>query len=100
MRHVDKNVQKDLAKERIHILFKQAADEFSRYPARSHRYVEMARALSMKYKVRMPKEFRLSFCKECLHYLVSGKNASIRVKKNRVIISCKDCGHIKRIPTN
>ena len=40
----------EIAEERMDILFSQAEKEFNEHPERSHRYVELARKISKKYK--------------------------------------------------
>lgn len=97
---IDKSSQKKIAKDRIIVLFDEASTNFKDHPSRSHRYVELARAMSMKHKVPIPKLLKRKMCKKCLHYLQSGVNATIRYKKDRVIITCKNCGYIARYPTS
>lgn len=88
-----------IAIERIHRLFSEAekmAKENRMELCR--RYVEIARKISMKYLVRIPKTYRLRFCKKCLSYLVPGKNCRVRLKKSKVVLTCLNCGSKKRYP--
>ena len=90
---------KKIAMERIHCLFREAekmAKENKMELCR--RYVEIARKISMKYLVRIPKIYRLRFCKKCLSYLVPGKNCRVRLKKSKVVVTCLNCGNKKRYP--
>ncbi len=96
--HPEKNLQKRIARDRIEYLFRMAAEQFPTHTERAHRYVVLARSLSMKYKVPIPSMLKRKLCKQCMHFLQFGKNASIRYHKSRVIISCKDCGNIMRYP--
>ena len=48
--------KKQIAKERIEILFEQAKESFKSSPSLSNRYVTMARKISMKYKVPIPQK--------------------------------------------
>jgi len=58
------------------------------------RYISLALDISKHYKVKLPnKEY---ICKKCKSYLIPGRNASIRVRKGRVIIKCLRCGNVKR----
>lgn len=84
-----------IALERIKILFGRAELEFEPHPELSHRYVEIARKISMKVNVPIPREFKRRFCKRCKHYLVPGRNCRVRVS-NRVKYTCLDCGHVMR----
>lgn len=63
-----------------------------------NRYVEIARKISMKYLVRIPKIYRIRYCKKCLSYFVPGKNCRVRLKKRKVVITCLNCGNMKRYP--
>ncbi len=45
-----KNNNKKIALNRIKILFKQAIESFKDYPERAHRYVQLARKISMSMR--------------------------------------------------
>ncbi|MAF99294.1 MAG: ribonuclease P [Nanoarchaeota archaeon] len=90
--------QKDIARKRIKELFLQASKVFKEDQKLAHRYVTLARKLSMKARVRMPREYKRQFCKHCYKYLVSGTNARIRTKDGKVVISCFECKKFTRIP--
>ena len=95
---ISKKKQKDIAKERIAILFKQAESRFKENKSLANRYVTLARKLAMKVKIRMPKEHKRKFCKHCYKYLMPGENSRIRTKEGKVIISCFECKKFTRIP--
>ena len=86
-----KSSQKELALERIEKLFEEAKKSFKRYPERSNRYVQLARKIAMKVKVRVPKEYKKKFCKHCYRYLQPGINCRVRVRKGKVIYYCFNC---------
>ena len=44
-------------------LFKQAELRFKKQPELSNRYIELARKIAMKYKVKIPRELKRKFCK-------------------------------------
>lgn len=90
--------QKDIATERIVILFQQAEEQFSKNKSLAHRYVELARAIAMKTKVKIPRELRRRFCRHCYAYLRPGVNARVRMRKGKVVISCLECKRFMRIP--
>ncbi len=90
-----------VASERIRILFDMAERMFHRDPRLSDRYVEIARRISMKTHVRIPREYRLRFCKGCGAYLVPGVNCRVRVRSRRephLVVTCMRCGRIIRFP--
>jgi ribonuclease P protein subunit RPR2 len=95
---ITKKKQKDIAKERIAVLFKQAELRFEENKSLSNRYVTLARKLAMKVKIRMPKEHKRKFCKHCYKFLMPGKNSRIRTRDGKVIISCFECKKFTRIP--
>ena len=86
----------EIAKERIGELFEQAATAFNEDRALANRYVELARKISMKYKVRIPSELRRRFCKNCNSYLVPSVNCRVRVSKGKLIYYCLECKHFMR----
>lgn len=88
----------DIAKERINELFEQAKKEFNNDPKLSNRYVEIARKISMKYKVRIPRELKKSFCKHCYVFLMPSKNCRIRTHKGKVVYYCLNCKKYMRFP--
>lgn len=93
--------QKQTAKERIEILLKEAENVFDENPERAHEYVKKARTIGMRYRIRLPKEFRRRICRNCYHYLKPGVNCTVRLSQKRQskkIVTCKDCGEVMRYP--
>lgn len=86
--------QRKIAEERIEILFKQAEKEFPEHKERSNRYVELARRIGKKYRVRIPKELKRKFCKHCYSYIKPGVNCKVKMdnKKKCMIYTCEECG--------
>jgi len=88
-----------IARERIETLF-----ELSREMALkgeyelSRRYIKLARRISMKYNVRIPKKLKRMFCKKCHVFLCPGVTSKVRVNRGKVTITCLLCGNIKRYP--
>lgn len=88
--------QLDLAKDRIKKLFFQAELVFEQNPELSTRYVQLARKIAMKFKLRMPRELKRRFCKHCYAYLVPNKNCTVRIRDNKIIYSCFNCKKFMR----
>ncbi len=65
--------------------------------ARAKRYVFLARRLGMRYNVSMPSPHRRWLCAACGAYLVPGKNASVRLRPQRIVIRCLECQAVKRV---
>ncbi|RLI78782.1 ribonuclease P [Archaeoglobales archaeon] len=93
----EKRLERKIAKERIRILIEKAEKMKLEDYELAKRYVELAKKISMKYRVRIPKELRVKFCKKCLYPYKFGK-FRVRVRKSRVIITCLNCGFERRIP--
>jgi ribonuclease P protein subunit RPR2 len=84
------------AKEHVDELFAEAASVFDNDPQLSKRYVVIARKIAMKHKISFDREKKLSFCKECNAYLKKGFNSTIRIHDNRMVLTCKECGFVRR----
>ena len=90
--------QRKIAIERIKILFEQARTAFDENPKLADRYVQIARKIAMKFKVRIPKEFKRKFCKHCYSYLKPPYNARVRIQNGKVIYTCYKCKKFMRFP--
>ena len=90
--------KKEIARERIKILFKQAKEVFKKDKSLANRYVKLARELAMKYKVRLPSELKRQFCKHCYSYLVPSVNVRVRTREGKVIYYCLECKKYMRFP--
>lgn len=89
-----KQKQKDIALERIKILFKQAAKE----PKFAKKYMVLAKKLRTRYKVKIPKALVRKVCKKCSAFLIPSKNCRIRTKNNKIIYTCLECENVMRFP--
>ncbi len=91
----------DIARERIKILFDEAKKAARRgeYDF-ANRYVELARRISMRYNVRIPKDLKRKYCKYCYGYLVPGVNCIVRANSKQKVmeIKCLNCGKVMRFP--
>ena len=91
---------KKIALERIKQLFKEADSVFNENPKLANRYVQLARKISMKVKLRMPRTLKRKFCKHCYTYLKPGKNCRVRNYKSRVVYYCENCKKYMRFVIN
>jgi len=87
---------KENALERVYGLFDEAKKVFSEDRELSRKYVKLARKIAMKVNLRMPRDIKLKFCRNCDSYLVPGKNLRVRVDKNKIIYYCLECKHFRR----
>jgi len=82
---------KKIARERIEVLFEQALLAFSAHPERSNRYVDIARRIAMRQRIRIDREFRRQYCHHCYSFFVPGKNMRVRVHRGNVVVTCHSC---------
>jgi ribonuclease P protein subunit RPR2 len=87
---------KKIARERIEVLFGQARLAFPEHPERSNRYVELARNIAMRQRIRIDREFRRQYCHHCYAFLVPGKNMRVRVHRGKVVVTCRVCNRKTR----
>lgn len=92
-----KLVQKKIARRRIEKLFIMAEEAalMNRFNL-ADRYVELARKISMRYLVPIPKKFKRCFCKNCYHYILPGRTARIRINHGKIVVFCFNCKKISR----
>jgi ribonuclease P protein subunit RPR2 len=89
-----------VARERIEILLSQARDMVEKNEDLSRRYVDLARRISERTKVRIPGELKRFLCMSCGIALVPGKNARVRLyaRNSGIVITCLSCGMMRRYP--
>ena len=80
-----------IAQRHIDSLFSQAKDVASSDMALATRYVELARKIAMKFKIRLPSAQKRLFCPHCYHFLLPGNNLRVRVHEHKIIYYCLDC---------
>jgi len=102
MRRISKKPEQyiKIARERIQILFDLAEKEFKKHPERSKRYVELGRKIGLRYNVRLSKQLKRKFCKNCNSLLIAGLTSRVRInsKKKILTIKCLKCKKIYRYP--
>ena len=92
---------KRIAMERVKTLFNLAEQSFREDPDHAQRYVELARKIAMRARIRLPEELSRRICPKCEAYLVPGATSRSRIRQERephVSVTCLRCGAISRIP--
>lgn len=89
-----------IAEERIEILFNLAEKNLKVHPERSRRYVQLARKISLRYNVRLPKEMKRKFCRKCSSLLIPSVTSKVRIdsKTKSITIKCLNCEKTYRYP--
>ncbi|MCL1984442.1 MAG: hypothetical protein FWG58_03465 [Methanomassiliicoccaceae archaeon] len=61
----------------------------------ARRYVDLARRISMRTKTKIPKEYM--YCRTCMAPMTP-VTSRVRLRAHRVVVTCTECGGMKRIP--
>ena len=91
--------RKKIALERMYILVKIAISNARSDPNLAEKQANLARRISTRYRISMPYELRINFCKKCKKFIVPGINSRIRVGRTplkSIRITCNFCEHTYR----
>ena len=91
---------KQIARQRIQILFEEAKNVAKSDASLASKYVKTARRIAMAAKIHLPTEFKRQTCKNCYAFFVHGVNCRVRIKQKReshVVVTCLNCGYQTRI---
>ncbi len=95
------DITKKMALQHIRTLFSHAKEVIYEDPQLAQRYSEVARRISMRTRVRPPRENKLMICKHCKGFILPGVNCRVRIQTRRephVVITCLKCMSHMRIP--
>ncbi|MFX1299475.1 MAG: ribonuclease P protein component 4 [Promethearchaeota archaeon] len=85
----------------LQTLFRQAEEVAPHDPALAQRYVQMARRIVIRTRIRLPPDLRHRYCHRCEHYLRPGVNSRIRLRttgrSGSTVITCLSCGYRRKI---
>jgi ribonuclease P protein subunit RPR2 len=90
---------KDTLIERMQILIKNAMSNARSNQELAERQAALAKRLCTKYRIRMPYELRMNYCKKCKKFIVPGFTARIRMGRSSIKsirITCSFCNHTYR----
>ena len=91
--------KKQIALERIQILIKHASSNYRENYDLAQRQAALAKRIGTKYRIKLPYEIRLNFCKKCKQFIPPGIGSKIRFGRTNVKsirITCHFCGHTYR----
>ncbi len=92
-------LRKKIALKRMYILVKTAISNARSDPSLAEKQDNLARRISTHYRIRMPYELRINFCKKCKKFIVPGINSRIRIGRTSlksIRITCNFCEHTYR----
>ena len=91
--------RKKIALERMYILVKIAISNARSDPNLAEKQANLARRISTRYRIKMPYELRINFCKQCKNFIAPGINSRIRLGRTplkAIRITCNFCEHTYR----
>lgn len=90
---------KKIAEERMEILTKHATSNYRNFPDLSQRQAFLAKKISTRYRIAMPHEMKMNYCKKCKNFIVPGITSRIRMGRSSlksIRITCSFCDHTYR----
>ncbi|MFP3950846.1 MAG: ribonuclease P [Candidatus Bathyarchaeia archaeon] len=90
-----------IALKRIHRLFEEARRVADEDPDLAKRYAHLARRISLRMRVGIPKRYKRWICPRCKSFLIPSENCRVRLRQGRephIAITCGECGFIQRVP--
>ena len=67
-----KHAKRKVALERMHVLISNAISNARLNPDLAQRQASLARRISTHYRIKMPYELRINFCKKCKNFIAPG----------------------------
>jgi len=92
---------RQIALERIAILFQQVDRVVEKNPDLAQSYVDLARKIAMRCRVKIPVAYKRRICKSCYRLLRPGVSSRVRIRQERephVAVTCLNCGRVMRYP--
>ncbi len=92
---------KQIARQRIQILFQQATQIYKENPTLAKKYLATAKKIAMSARIRFPPAAKRSICRKCSMLMVPGETSRTRIQPRRehhVVVTCLNCGDVTRIP--
>ena len=95
---IDRSKNARIASQRIEILMAMAEEVSSRDMEGARRYAALARRIAMRHTLKFPRRWKRRLCKGCGTFLRPGSNCRIRTRQGVVVITCRECGRVSRVP--
>ena len=92
---------KQIARQRVQVLFQQATRTYKANPQLTQSYICIARKIAMAARMRLPTAYKRRICKNCNTLLVPGESSRVRIKPTRephIVVTCLRCGVQTRFP--
>jgi ribonuclease P protein subunit RPR2 len=92
---------KQIARQRVDILFEQATTVSKTNPQLATEYIKTAKKVAMSARLPLPTKYKRHVCKHCNTLFITGFNCRVRIQPKRephIVATCLNCGHHLRIP--
>ncbi len=89
----------EIARERVDRLFRMAESAAAEGDFLSaDRYIGIAWNIKLKFRLKLTDYQKRLFCRKCLKFLADGKTGRYRTEDGKLVITCMNCGNIRRYP--
>ena len=88
----------NLAKQHIDNLFSLVQTSLYSNTDKATRYIWHLRKMAMRFRLRLPRSIKKSYCKHCYVAFAPGKNCRVRTKTGKLVYSCFSCKKFTRLP--
>ena len=92
---------REIARERVGKLLDMAHENFLKDPEIARRYVTIALNIAKRVNLRLSFQDKLRICKKCFTPIIPGVTGRVRIRPehgSKLVITCMECGNIRRIP--
>ncbi|MFW6378802.1 MAG: ribonuclease P protein component 4 [Nanoarchaeota archaeon] len=95
------NIRQKQYEEALSHINELHAEQNRRLYSQTHlaqRYSDIIRRIAMKFRLRLPRVIKHSYCKHCKTVFAPGKNCRFRLRNGRQVIYCFKCKRYTRLP--
>ncbi|MGM5480807.1 MAG: ribonuclease P protein component 4 [Nanobdellota archaeon] len=93
-----KDRQNKIAKNHVRELYNEQRKQLYSDKKLAQRYSDLIRRISMKFRLKLPREVKHSYCKHCKTVFIPGENCRIRLQGKKVVYYCFECKNYTRLP--
>ena len=90
--------QEEIVKDHVFATYSMLDEKRYSDPSLANRMCFLLRQLSRKFRYKLPRHIKKTYCPNCKVVFTPGKNTRVRVRKNKVIYFCSECNTYTRYP--
>ena len=87
-----------IARQHVSELFPLVKKYVYAQTSRASSYASQIRQLAMRFRLRLSREVKRSYCKYCYVALAPGQNCRVRTRNGKLICYCFSCKKTSRLP--